>query len=109
MQPGVGDLVLVLPGWWEGNPLVLRLEGGLQNGTCQYQCLSSKMTFPTWLPPALCPPESQLPVYPGSSLRSASGLGFFQITASVLGHRAYEFLHEPFKSGISLSLSLSAL
>ena len=29
-----------------------RLEGGQQNGTCQYWCVCSRMSSPKWLPPA---------------------------------------------------------
>ena len=50
--------------------------------------------------------ESQmLPASPGESLRSASesGLGSFQITASVLGLRAGEILHAPSQSGVPVS------
>ena len=47
----------------------------------------------------------------GGSARSASGfyLGFFQITASVLGLGVCEILCAPFKGGVSLSYSPLAL
>ena len=52
-----------------------------------------------------------LPASLEGSPRSASGSDpdFFQTTASVLGLRAYEILHVPFKSGVSVSYSPSAL
>ena len=56
--------------------------------------------------------ESQLPPASlGGSPRSASGSdpGCFQITASVLGLRAYEVLYVPFKSGVSGSYRPSTL
>ena len=66
-----------------------------------------------WLLQHLCHQrESQLlPASPGDSLRSASGSdpGFFQITGSVLELKAYEVLHSPFKSRVSVSYSPPAL
>ena len=44
--------VLVHTGWWMGvglGPEDNKLEGGFQNGTCQYQCPCGRISSPKWL------------------------------------------------------------
>ena len=84
-----------------------RLEGGLQNGACQHQCLCGSTSSSNFCHQHVCPQgELQLsPASPGVSPRSANGSdpGSFQITASALGLRSCEILCVPYKNRIFVS------
>ena len=111
--------------WWVGPGLHMTsvglLMGGFRLEEASKTVLASTgviiIEWAQWAPPNgchqhLCPQkESQLPpASPGGSPRSpGSDPGCFQSTASGLGLRAYEILHAPFKSRVSVSHSPLAL
>ena len=82
------------------------LEGGFQNGACQYQCPRARISSPKWLLPVSFASYLSRRL---SKISSGSDPDFFQITSSALGPGVCEILCVSFKSQVCISQSSLAL